>query len=47
MMVQANYAQIPLQDYAESASFGYSMCVVLDRALPLVGDCLKPIEPVR
>ena len=47
MMVQANYAQIPLQDYAESTSLGHSMCVVLDRALPLVGDCLKAIKPVR
>ena len=28
-------------------SLGHSMCVVLDRALPLVGDCLKAIEPVR
>jgi DNA gyrase/topoisomerase IV subunit A len=46
MILQANYEQIPRKDYAESASLDYSMYVVLDRALPFVGDCLKPVKSV-
>ena len=43
-MLQANYEQIPLKDYAERAYLDYSMYVVLDRALPFVGDGLKPVQ---
>ncbi len=36
------FEQIPLREYAERAYLDYSMYVVLDRALPFVGDGLKP-----
>ena len=42
--LQANYEQIPLKDYAERAYLDYSMYVVLDRALPFLGDGLKPVQ---
>ena len=38
------FEQIPLRDYAEQAYLNYSMYVVLDRALPFVGDGLKPVQ---
>src|SRR5688572_25244053 len=38
------FEQIPLKDYAERAYLDYSMYVVLDRALPYVGDGLKPVQ---
>jgi len=38
------FEQIPLKDYAERAYLDYSMYVVLDRALPFVGDGLKPVQ---
>ncbi|MEO7325221.1 MAG: DNA topoisomerase IV subunit A [Dokdonella sp.] len=44
MNIQANYEQIPLKDYAERAYLDYSMYVVLERALPFVGDGLKPVQ---
>ncbi|HUH30018.1 MAG TPA: DNA topoisomerase IV subunit A [Rhodanobacter sp.] len=44
MNLQANYEQIPLKEYAERAYLDYSMYVVLDRALPFVGDGLKPVQ---
>ncbi|TAL94216.1 MAG: DNA topoisomerase IV subunit A [Rhodanobacter sp.] len=44
MNLQANYEQIPLKTYAERAYLDYSMYVVLDRALPFVGDGLKPVQ---
>ncbi len=44
MNLQANHEQIPLKDYAERAYLDYSMYVVLDRALPFVGDGLKPVQ---
>jgi topoisomerase-4 subunit A len=36
--------QISLKDYAEKAYLDYSMYVILDRALPNVGDGLKPVQ---
>jgi len=36
--------QVPLKEYAESSYLNYSMYVVLDRALPFVGDGLKPVQ---
>ncbi len=39
-----NFEQIPLHEYAERAYLDYSMYVVLDRALPFVGDGLKPVQ---
>ncbi|MBS0570587.1 MAG: DNA topoisomerase IV subunit A, partial [Proteobacteria bacterium] len=44
MNLQANYEQIPLREYAERAYLDYSMYVVLDRALPFIGDGLKPVQ---
>ena len=44
MSLQASHEQIPLKDYAERAYLDYSMYVVLDRALPFVGDGLKPVQ---
>jgi topoisomerase-4 subunit A len=38
------FEQIPLKEYAEKAYLDYSMYVVLDRALPFVGDGLKPVQ---
>ena len=36
--------QQPLKDYTEQAYLDYSMYVVLDRALPHIGDGLKPVQ---
>ena len=44
MILQGNYEQIALKDYAERAYLDYSMYVVLDRALPFIGDGLKPVQ---
>jgi len=38
------FEQIPLREYAERAYLDYSMYVVLDRALPFIGDGLKPVQ---
>ena len=34
--------KIPLREFTERAYLDYSMYVILDRALPHVGDGLKP-----
>ena len=36
--------QLPLKDYTEKAYLDYSMYVILDRALPHLGDGLKPVQ---
>ena len=36
--------QVSLKQYAEKAYLDYSMYVILDRALPHVGDGLKPVQ---
>ncbi|MFX1726307.1 DNA topoisomerase IV subunit A [Stenotrophomonas maltophilia] len=38
------FEQLPLREYAERAYLDYSMYVVLDRALPFLGDGLKPVQ---
>ncbi|MEG3192629.1 DNA topoisomerase IV subunit A [Lysobacter sp. D1-1-M9] len=38
------FETIPLREYAERAYLDYSMYVVLDRALPFIGDGLKPVQ---
>lgn len=43
MHQQSSFEQIPLQDCAERAYLDYSMYVVLDRAIPFIGDGLKPV----
>ena len=35
---------MPLREYAEKAYLDYSMYVILDRALPYIGDGLKPVQ---
>lgn len=39
-----NIEHIPVRDYAEKAYLDYSMYVILDRALPHIGDGLKPVQ---
>lgn len=36
--------RVPLRQFAEKAYLDYSMYVVLDRALPHIGDGLKPVQ---
>ncbi len=36
--------QRPLREYTEKAYLDYSMYVILDRALPAIGDGLKPVQ---
>jgi len=36
--------QLPLKTFAERAYLDYSMYVILDRALPHIGDGLKPVQ---
>jgi len=40
----SEHEQVPLRVYAEKAYLDYSMYVVLDRALPHIGDGLKPVQ---
>jgi len=40
----SEHERIPLRKYAEKAYLDYSMYVVLDRALPHIGDGLKPVQ---
>ncbi len=39
-----DHERVPLRSYAERAYLDYAMYVVLDRALPHVGDGLKPVQ---
>jgi topoisomerase-4 subunit A len=41
---QNNVERVPLSEYTEKAYLDYSMYVILDRALPHVGDGLKPVQ---
>jgi len=36
--------QLPVKDFTERAYLDYSMYVILDRALPHIGDGLKPVQ---
>ncbi len=36
--------QLPLRQFTEKAYLDYSMYVILDRALPYIGDGLKPVQ---
>jgi len=44
MGVLENFEQFPLKDFTEKAYLDYSMYVILDRALPHIGDGLKPVQ---
>jgi topoisomerase-4 subunit A len=39
-----NTEHMPLREFAEKAYLDYSMFVILDRALPYIGDGLKPVQ---
>ena len=41
---QNSSEQISIADFSEKAYLDYSMYVILDRALPFVGDGLKPVQ---
>ena len=46
-MTNINYEgieQMPLRTFAERAYLNYSMYVIMDRALPFIGDGLKPVQ---
>ncbi len=38
------YEKIPFQEFTRKAYLNYSMYVILDRALPHIGDGLKPVQ---
>ena len=38
------FERLPLKIYTEKAYLDYSMYVILDRALPHIGDGLKPVQ---
>ncbi|MEM9243379.1 MAG: DNA topoisomerase IV subunit A [Pseudomonadota bacterium] len=40
----ANIEQQPIKTFAEKSYLNYSMYVILDRALPHIGDGLKPVQ---
>lgn len=44
MNTNKNLNSISLKEYAEEAYLNYSMYVILDRALPHVGDGMKPVQ---
>ena len=39
-----NPSSISLKEYAEESYLNYSMYVILDRALPHIGDGMKPVQ---
>jgi topoisomerase-4 subunit A len=39
-----DYERIPFQEFTRKAYLNYSMYVILDRALPHIGDGLKPVQ---
>src|ERR671913_348927 len=43
-MSVTNFEHMPLRDFTEKAYLDYSMYVILDRALPHIGDGLKPVQ---
>ena len=36
--------RLPLHTFTENAYLNYSMYVIMDRALPYIGDGLKPVQ---
>lgn len=43
-IAQSTIEKLPLQEFTESAYLNYSMYVIMDRALPFIGDGLKPVQ---
>ncbi len=44
MGIEENFEKLPLKQFTEKAYLDYSMYVILDRALPHIGDGLKPVQ---
>lgn len=44
MSLNNNAEHMPLREFTEKAYLDYSMYVILDRALPHIGDGLKPVQ---
>lgn len=47
MTTEINYEgieQMPIKRFTEDAYLNYSMYVIMDRALPFIGDGLKPVQ---
>ncbi|MBS3963468.1 MAG: DNA topoisomerase IV subunit A [Methylomonas sp.] len=44
MGIQENFETLPLKSFTEKAYLDYAMYVILDRALPHIGDGLKPVQ---
>lgn len=44
MQTNKNITSISLKEYAEESYLNYAMYVILDRALPHVGDGMKPVQ---
>ncbi|SIS45214.1 DNA topoisomerase IV subunit A [Neptunomonas antarctica] len=44
VVIDENIERIPLKDFTEKAYLDYSMYVILDRALPHIGDGMKPVQ---
>src|SRR3954463_31861 len=40
----ASFEKLPLRQFTEKAYLNYSMYVIMDRALPHIGDGLKPVQ---
>ncbi len=40
----ADFEKVPFEDFTQKAYLNYSMYVILDRALPHIGDGLKPVQ---
>ena len=38
------FERLPFQEFTQNAYLNYSMYVILDRALPHIGDGLKPVQ---
>lgn len=43
-MTMDGVEQLPLRKFTEDAYLNYSMYVIMDRALPFIGDGLKPVQ---
>ncbi|MGO1625979.1 MAG: DNA gyrase subunit A, partial [Halomonadaceae bacterium] len=43
-VAEGDVERLSLRDYTEKAYLDYSMYVILDRALPNIGDGLKPVQ---
>src|SRR6056300_648623 len=43
-LIDEGTEKLPLRDFTEKAYLDYSMYVILDRALPHIGDGMKPVQ---